>query len=183
MAMPPRPLGGAPQVEPPGPPPQQGPGGQLVFKPRESLARFASFFPPLIAGTGLLFLAGCGVGYYLGGTSTILVPAMMLMPLGSVTVGMLYARRMMGARVIIDPQRLRLLQDNKLQMEIPWGAITRLQIQPTDQGDEHFLIWAGAQELPFPAAFFDHQDKLLAEISRRANRPWERPRKAATTRR
>lgn len=173
MAMPPRPLGSPPK-DPPGPPPQQGPNGQLVFKPRESLSRFASFFPPLIGATAVLFLAACGVGYYL---SNVLIPVMLLIPLGSVSAGMIYAKRMMAARVLIDPQRLRLFQGKQLQLEIPFSAITRLQIQPTDQGDEAFIIWAGAQELPFPAAFFDHQERLLQEISRRSNRPWERPRK------
>lgn len=173
MATPPRPLGGAPK-EPQGPPPQPGPGGQLVFKPREALGKFMSFFPPLLAFTGLLFVLGCGVGWYLG---QVLVPVMMLPPLIGVIAGLVYAKRMMAARVVLDPQRLRLFQDKQMQLEIPWGAITRLQIKPTDDGDEAFLIWAGPQELPFPAGFFEHHDKLLAEISRRANRPWERPKK------
>jgi len=142
---------------------------QIVFKPRASLVKFSRFFPPILAGLGVLFILGLAAGYWL---KQPLIPVMMAVPIFSIAGGAIYANRLTQGRIVIDMERIRIIEAGAVKANLPWNQITRLTMRQ-DGDDTVHEMWVKQQAIPLRAAYFEDGDKLLAAVSARTNRGWE----------
>jgi hypothetical protein len=164
---------------PPGPPPP--PGAQAatpstqVFKPRDTVYKFQRFFPVILGGLLLALLAGGGGAYALRTWLPMwwMIPLFMAFPAFSIAGGAIYANRLTQSRIVIDQERMRIMQGSQCQANLPWSQITRLTVR-REREDDVYEVWVRNQPVTLPAAFFEDQDKLLQVVSARTRRPWER---------
>ena len=156
-------------THPPNQPTRRAPQ-QQVFRPRESVIKLTRFFPLVISGVVAMLGVGIAVGFYM---NAWLIPLMMAVPLFSTVVGATIASRMSKSRVEIDQVGLRLLSGDTLQAHIPWNHITRLTVRQ-ERGDNVYEVWVKSRVVPLQAAYYENGDQLLAAVSTRTNRPWER---------
>jgi hypothetical protein len=147
---------------------------QQVFKPRESLIKFTSFYPLIITGVLVAIGVGIALGYYL---HAWLVPVMMAFPLFSTVVGASIAKRLSKSKVVIDQGGLRLVQGDQVQAAVAWNQVTRLTVRQ-ERGDNVYEVWVKNRQFVLPAAYYENGDQLLSAVSARTNRPWERQREA-----
>lgn len=152
--------------------PTRRPAQQQVFKPRESLVKFTQFFPLILAGIAVMVVAGVVVGYYL---HQWLIPIMMGFPLFSTGVGASVANRLSKSRVVIDQGGFRVLQGDVVQVHVPWNQVTRLTVRQQN-GDNVYEVWVQNRPIALAAPYYENGDQLLAAVSARTNRPWERQR-------
>ncbi|MEB3330288.1 MAG: hypothetical protein VKQ33_13765 [Candidatus Sericytochromatia bacterium] len=160
------------------PPSASGPpGGRLVFKPRASVYKFQAYFPIILGGLVAVVALGGGVGWLFRAALPMwwMIPLFMAFPALSIGAGAIYARRLTRSRVVVDDDRLMLLQGNEVEASIPWSQITRLTVRK-DREEDVFEVWLRDQPVRLPAAFFEHSDQLLQAVSARTRRPWERGR-------
>ena len=152
--------------------PARRPSPQQVFKPRASLVKFTKFYPLIIAGVLIMIVLGVLVGYY---THAWLIPVMMLMPLLSTIVGATIASRMSKSKVVLDQTGFRVLSGDVLKAQIRWNQVTRLTVRQ-ERGDNVYEVWIKSRSIALQAAYYENGDQLLAQVSQRTNRPWERQR-------
>jgi hypothetical protein len=157
---------------PSGQPTRRPPAQQQVYKPRESLVKFTQFFPLLVTGVAALMAIGIAIGYY---AHMWLIPVMMVFPLFSTIVGATIANRLSKSRVVIDQAGLRVLQGDLVQSHIPWNQVTRLTVRQ-ERGDNVYEVWAQNRPVALAASYYENGEQLLAAVSARTNRPWERQR-------
>lgn len=151
--------------------------GQQVFKPKESMTKFNNFFPKLYAIFGGVFVLALVGGYYLSSAfhnpTFWLMPVMTGFPIVSMVLTGVFVTRMSKRRIVIDADRIRMLEGNQVQTNLAWHQITRLTIRRERDADLYEL-WVKNQTIPVYAAFFHDGDKLLQAISARTSLPWER---------
>lgn len=161
---------------PPGPPgaPPATPS-QQVFKPRASVYKFQSFFPMLLGGLLVVLLLGVAGAYALRAWLPMwwMIPLFMSFPVFSIAGGAIYASRLTKSRIVVDQERLRILQGDQVQANLPWSQITRLTVR-REREDDVYEVWVRNQPVTLPASFFEDSDKLLQVVSARTRRPWER---------
>jgi hypothetical protein len=97
----------------------------------------------------------------------------MAFPAFSIAGGAIYANRLTQSRIVIDQERMRIMQGSQCQANLPWSQITRLTVR-REREDDVYEVWVRNQPVTLPAAFFEDQDKLLQVVSARTRRPWER---------
>lgn len=148
---------------------------QQIFKPRASVFKFAKFFPMILAALLVVLAAGFGGAYMVRQWLPMwwMMPLFMSFPIFSVVGGMLYANRLTKARVVIDQERLRIIQGDRTQANLSWSQITRLTVRQ-ERGDNVYELWVRNEPIQLPAAFFEDGEKLLQAVSARTRRPWER---------
>jgi hypothetical protein len=153
------------------------PAGQQVFKPRASVYKFQSFFPLIVAGLVLAVLLGGGIAYALRAYLPLwwMIPLFMAFPAVSVVAGAVYANRLAASRIVLDGERIRIMQGQTVEANIPWTQISRLTVR-RERDDDVFELWLRNQPVRLPAAFFENSDQLLQAVSARTRRPWERMR-------
>lgn len=153
--------------------PTRRPAPQMqVFKPRESLIKFTRFFPVILTGIAVMVGVGIAIGYY---THMWMIPVMMAFPLFSTGVGAAVANRLSKSRVLIDHTGLRLMQGEVVQANIPWNQVTRLTVRQQNN-DNVYEVWIRDRAVTLAAAYYENGEQLLAAVSTRTNRPWERQR-------
>lgn len=146
------------------------PANQQVFKPRETVQKFSKIFPALYAIFGAIFLvalvAGIWLGYYL-------VPIMVAFPIfGTIAAGV-YASRLAQSVIVIDGDRLRIVQGKAVKANLLWHQITRLTIRK-EREEDLYEMWVKDQSVPLPASFYQDGDKLIKAVSARTSLAWER---------
>jgi hypothetical protein len=160
-------------------PPAAGgpPTGRQVFKPRASVYKFQAFFPLILGGLVAAVALGGGLAWLFRAVLPMwwMIPLFMAFPALSIGAGAIYAQRLTRSRVVVDDDRLLLLQGNEVEASIPWSQITRLTVRK-EREEDIFEVWLRDQPVRLPAAFFEHSDQLLQAVSARTRRPWERAR-------
>ena len=154
---------------------QGAPAGQQVFKPRASVYKFQSYFPIILGGLLVVLLAATAGAYALRTWLTLwwMMPLFMAFPVFSIAGGAIYANRLTKSRIVIDQERLRILQGEQVQANVPWSQVTRLTVR-REREDDVYEVWVRNQPVTLPASFFEDSDKLLQAVSARTRRPWER---------
>lgn len=145
---------------------------QQVFKPRESLVKFTSYFPLIISAVAVVLALTCVLAWK---TGFWLIPVMTTFPLFSTVVGATIANRLSKSRVMIDQAGLRLLQGDQVQVAVPWNQVTRLTVRQQN-GDNVYEVWVQNRPIALAASYYEGGEQLLAAVSARTNRPWERQR-------
>lgn len=143
---------------------------QQVFKPKDSVLKFSKIFPGLYAIFGAVFVAALVAGVW---TGFYLVPVMVAFPILGTVIAGTYASRLSRSRIVIDGERLRIVQGNKVQANLPWGQITKLTIRK-EREEDLYEMWVKESPIPLPAAFYNDGDKLIMAVSARTNKPWVR---------
>jgi hypothetical protein len=157
------------QRQPAGRPPQGGPPQQIVFKPKEQVLKFSKMFPMIYGGLGVVFLIALGIGLW---TKFYLIPVFMAIPIFSAVAGGTFVKRLTQSRIVIDGERLRIVQGNQVQANLAWGQITKLTVRKENDNDI-YEMWVKNQPIPLPAGFYHDGDKLLKAVSARTKLAWE----------
>ncbi|HEY9720958.1 MAG TPA: hypothetical protein V6D47_03040 [Oscillatoriaceae cyanobacterium] len=151
--------------------------GAVVFKPKESMTKFGNFFPKLYAIFGCVFLVALAGGYFLSSRfhngTFWLMPIMTGFPIGSMVLTGIYVGRVSKRKIVIDGDRIRMIEGAQVKTNLQWHQITRLTIRRERDADLYEL-WVKNQPLAVHAAFFQDGDKLLQAISARTSLAWER---------
>jgi hypothetical protein len=139
--------------------------------------KFQSFFPLIVAGLVVAVLLGGGIAYALRTYLPLwwMIPLFMAFPAVSVVAGAVYANRLAASRIVLDGERIRIMQGQTVEANIPWTQISRLTVR-RERDDDVFELWLRNQPVRLPAAFFENSDQLLQAVSARTRRPWERVR-------
>jgi hypothetical protein len=80
---------------------------------------------------------------------------------------------MQNTRVVIDGDRIRVVQGKLVTLNLPWHTITRLTIRDV-QGGNMYELWVKEKATPLMADFFEDGDKLLKAVSARTSLAWEK---------
>jgi hypothetical protein len=139
--------------------------------------KFQSFFPLILGGLVAVVALGGSVAWMFRAVLPMwwMIPLFMAFPALSIGAGAIYAQRLTRSRVVVEDDRLLLLQGTEVEASIPWSQITRLTVRK-ERDEDIFEVWLRDQPVRLPAAFFEHSDLLLQAVSARTRRPWERPR-------
>jgi hypothetical protein len=156
------------------------PASQQVFTPRESVYKFQSFFPLIVAGLLLAVVTGGGIAFALRAYLPLwwMIPLFMSFPAVSVIAGAVYASRLASSRIVLDADRIRIMQGQRVEANLPWGQISRLTVRK-ERNEDVFELWVRNQAVRLPVAFFENSEELLQAVSARTRRPWERVRPGA----
>lgn len=157
------------QRQPAGRPPQGGAPQPIVFKPKEQVVKFSKIFPLIYAALAVVFLIALGIGIW---AKNFLIPLFMGIPIFSAVAGGTFVNRLTQSRIVIDGERLRIVQGNVVQANLAWSQITKLTIRK-ENDDNIYELWVKNQSIPLPAGFYHDGDKLLKAVSARTKLPWE----------
>lgn len=146
------------------------PTNQQVFKPRDTLGSFSKIFPMLYVGFAVVMVLLLVAAYFL---NMWIVPIMGAIPMASVILTGTFTTRMQNTRVVIDGDRIRLVQGKQVTLNLPWHTITRLTIRDV-QGGNMYELWVKEKATPLMADFFEDGDKLLKAVSARTSLAWEK---------
>lgn len=151
--------------------PASGPLRQppLTFGPNAALKKFTKRSGAIFAVIAVFFLAALGVGVVTNWWSAAILTAF---PAVGTAAGAIYALRMSSTRVLLEPERLRIVRAGATAASVPYYTIERLTIRHADGG---LLpeVWAKGKPIAVPVGFFEQGDTLLKTLADRAGVDWE----------
>lgn len=151
--------------------PASGPLRQpaLTFGPNAQLKRFAKRAGTIFALVGGCLIAALALGATTGFWAGALV---MAFPAAATAAGAVYALRMASTRVLLEPERLRIVRAGQTAASVPYHTIERLTIRQANGG---LLpeVWVKDKPIAVPVGFFEQGDNLLKTLAARAGVDWE----------
>jgi hypothetical protein len=150
--------------------PKSQPLNQQIFAPKDTLGKFSKIFPMLYVGFGVVMVALIAAAYFL---NQWVLPLMGAIPMASVIATGTFATKMQNTRVVIDGDRIRIVEGKFVKLNLLWHQITRLTIRQVNDG-QMYELWAKDKATPLMADFFVDGDKLLKAVSARTSLAWEK---------